>query len=390
MAEAEDLHLVFNLIVNKEQRIPDLGRFTGAPDPASTSRTLLRHDQEFHTSWWGHLSLLGLRSHVLLPDYAGYLGTAAASLHPANARVADLARAQGALVGYVHPFDDVPDPARAGDPATYPLPGFAAGDPIGLPVDVALDKVDFYEAVGLSDHRATNAVWYRLLNCGFRVPAGAGTDAMTNYASLRGPVGMNRVYVKTGGPLDFDLFLAGLKAGRSMATNGPLVELALRPRGSSGPWREPGDELALPAGAQALEARVSLRSIVPIDRLEIVRNGEVVAALPLAGGGTSADATVPLPASGSGWYVARAHCDRSRHPVLDFYPFGTTSPVYVTVGGAPVRSTRDARYFTAWIDRVRAAAAVHGGWNTAAEKDGVLALLAQARAVYEERARARP
>jgi hypothetical protein len=201
---------------------------------------------------------------------------------------------------------------------------------------------------------------------------------------------MNRVFVKTGGPLDFERFLAGLKAGRSVATNGPLVELALRTRGSSGAWSEPGDELSLPAGAQPLEARVSLRSIVPIDRLEIVRNGEVVATLPLAGGGTSADASVRLPASGSGWYVARAHCDRSRHPVLDFYPFGTTSPVYVTVAGAPVRSVRDALYFTAWIDRVRGAAEAHDGWNTAAEKHGVLALLARARAVYEERARAKP
>ena len=387
MAEAEDLHVVFNLVVNKEQRIPDIGWFTGQPDPVSTSRTLLRHDQEFHTSWWGHLSLLGLRSHVLLPDYAGYLGTAAASLHPSNASVADLARAQGALVGYVHPFDSVPDPGRAGDAYAYPLPGFGSGDPIGLPVDVALGKVDFYEAVGLSDHRATNAVWYRLLNCGFRIPAGAGTDAMTNYASLRGPVGLNRVFVKTGGPLDFDRFLAGLKAGRSMATNGPLVELALRPRGSSGPWSEPGDELSLPAGRTPLEARVSLRSIVEVDHLEIIRNGEVLATLPLAGDRVSADATVSLPAFGSGWYVARAHCDRSRHPILDFYPFGTTSPVYVSAGGTPVRSPGDARYFTAWIDRVHAAAEAHAGWNTASEKQGVLALLAQARAVFEERAR---
>jgi Tol biopolymer transport system component len=390
MAEAEDLHVVFNLIVNKEQRIPDIAWFTGRSDPVSTSRTLVRHDQEFHTSWWGHLALLGLTSHVLLPDYAGYAGSAAWSLHPSNASVADLARAQGALVGYVHPFDNVPDPARGGDPAAYPLPGFDSGDPIGLPVDVALGKLDFYETVGLSDHRATNAVWYRLLNCGFRIPAGAGTDAMTSYASLRGPLGMNRVFVKTGGPLDEGRFLAGLKAGRSVATNGPLVELALRPRGSSGAWSEPGDELELPAGRHPLEARVSLRSIVPVDRLELVRNGEVVATLPLAGGGTSADATVRLPAFGSGWYVARAHCDRSRHPVLDFYPFGTTSPVYVTAGGAPLRSPRDALYFAAWIDRVRAAAAAHQGWNTAAEKQGVLAQLAQARAVFEERTRTRP
>jgi Tol biopolymer transport system component len=384
MAEAEDLHVVFDLIVNKEERIPDVAWFSGRPDPISTERTLLRHDQEFHTSWWGHLAFLGLTSHVLLPDYAGYAGTAAASLSPSNADVAGLARAQGALVGYVHPFDHEPDLSRSGDPAAYPVAGFESGDPIGLPIDVALGKVDFYEAVGLSDHRATSAVWYRLLNCGFRLPAGAGTDAMTNFASLRGPVGLNRVFVKTGGAFDFGRFLDGLKAGRSMATNGPLVELSLRARGASGAWSEPGDELALPAGRHPLEARVSLRSIAPVDHLEIVHRGEVVAQLPLAGDRTSLDATVTLPpASGSGWYVARAFSDRSRHPVLDFYPFGTTSPIYVAVGGAPVRSANDARYFLGWIARVRAAAEAHRGWNTAAEKEAVLAQVTKARAVFE-------
>jgi len=387
MAEAEDLRVVFNLVVNKEERIPDVAWFTGGLDPASTGRTLLRHDQEFHTSFWGHLALLGLKSHLLLPDYAAYAGTAAASPYPANADVADLARAQGALVGYVHPFDSVPEPGRDGDPAGYPPPGFASGDPLALPADVALGKVDFYEAVGLSDHRTTNAMWYRLLNCGFRLPAGAGTDAMTNFASLRGPVGMNRVYVKAEGPLAIDSFLAGLKAGRTLATNGPLVELSLRPGGSTRPWSEPGDVIELPAGQHTLEARVRLRSLVPVDRLEIVRNGRVAASVPLTGDRTSADATVSVPASESGWYLVRAHSDRSQHPVLDFYPFGTTSPVYVTLGGAPVRSSRDAQYFVAWLDRVHAATAAHRGWNTAAEKDAALAQLERARAEYQSRAR---
>src|SRR5262249_44549216 len=68
-AEAEDLHAVFDLIVNKEQRIPDIASFTGKLDPVSTAATLVRHDQEFHTSWWGHSSLIGLTDHVLLPGY---------------------------------------------------------------------------------------------------------------------------------------------------------------------------------------------------------------------------------------------------------------------------------------------------------------------------------
>src|SRR5262249_53873840 len=262
----------------------------------------------------------------LLPGYAGFLGTAAASLSPPNAIVADLAHAQGALVGYVHPFDRMPEVSRAAEAKAYPLPGFMSGDPVELPVDVALGKIDYYEAVGFSDPLATNAVWYRLLNCGFRVPAGAGTDAMTNYASLRGPVGLNRVFVRSGPRLEMSSFLEGVRAGRTFATNGPLLELAVRAP-SSGRWSEPGDELKL-ARAQELEARVSLRSIVPVDHLEVVANGRVASSVRLAGDRTSADAVLKLPLRGSAWVLLRAYADRARHPVLDGYPFATTSPVY--------------------------------------------------------------
>jgi len=165
--------------VNKEGRIPDIGYRVGR-DPASTAKTVSVHDQEYHTSVWGHIGLLGLRDHVLLPGYAGYQGTPAGSLAPTNAEVADLAHAQGAVVGYVHPFDSDPDPSDT----THPLTA-------EFPVDLALGKVDYYEAMGfVDDPMATAHVWYRALNCGFRLPAGAGTDAMANYASLRGPVGL--------------------------------------------------------------------------------------------------------------------------------------------------------------------------------------------------------
>src|SRR5437762_3237938 len=97
---AEDLHVVENLIVNKEQRIPDIAYFRTDPDPASTPGFLVVHDQEYHTSYWGHTGLLGLSDHYLLPEYVGYPNTAAASLYPMNADVADLAHAQGALFGY--------------------------------------------------------------------------------------------------------------------------------------------------------------------------------------------------------------------------------------------------------------------------------------------------
>jgi len=362
---AEDLGVVENLIVNKEQRVPDVQLFDhGRADPASDPDLLIVHGQEYHTSHWGHTALLGLDDHVLLPAYAAYVNTPAASLFPDNAAILDLAHAQQAVTGYVHPYDTYPDPADRKSPLTH-----------ALPVDVALGKVDYMEVVGFSDHRTTARVWYQLLSCGFRIPAGAGTDAMTNYVSLRGPVGLNRVYAKLDGPLDHRRWLQALKAGRTMATNGPLVELSLD-------GKEPGDELRLPAGRHALVARLSLRSIVPVDHLEIVGAAGVVASLPLAGDRTSADLTRTLDVEESGWYTLRAWADGARHPILDVYPFGTTSPIYVTLGGAPVRSARDAAYFAAWIDRAEEAARAHEGWNTAEEKQAVLRRLGEARAVY--------
>ncbi len=367
-AEAEDLHVVENLIVNKEQRIPDVALFRGRPDPVSTARTVISHDEEYHTSWWGHTAHLGLTKHLILPNYAGYANTAAASLYPDNATIADLSRAQGGVSGYVHPFDPpMPDPGSA-DPLTN-----------GLPVDVALGKVDYMEVMGFSDHRTTAEVWYRLLNSGFRIPAGAGTDAMANFASLRGPIGMNRVFVRSGPRLVYRGWLAALKAGRTFVSNGPLLEFTL-----SG--RQIGDELVLPAGVHQVVARVSLRSIVPVERLEIVANGVVVAPISLTGGGTRADALIPLPVTRSGWFIIRAWSAKATHPVLDAYPYATTSPIYVTVGGRAVRSAESARWFIRWIERLEAAAGAHGGWNDAAEKSEVLKRLGEAKRVFHLRA----
>jgi TolB protein len=362
---AEDLDVVENLIVNKEQRVPDIDLFDhGRADPASAPDLLIVHGQEYHTSFWGHTALLGLDDHILLPAYAAYVNTPAASLYPDNAAILDLAHSQGALTGYVHPYDTDPDPADRRAALTHELP-----------VDVALGKVDYLEVVGFSDHLATARVWYRLLNCGFRLPAGAGTDAMTNFASLRGPVGLNRVYAKLDGALDQSRWLAAVKAGRTLATNGPLLQLSLE-------GKQPGDELELAAGRHRLQAGVSLRSIVPVDHLEIVGPRGVVASLPLGPDRTRADLVHSIEVRESGWYTLRAYADRARHPVLDIYPFATTSPIYVTLAGAPVRSAADAAFFVAWIDRLREAAAAHEGWNSAAEQDAVLAHLSRARAVY--------
>jgi TolB protein len=367
-ARAEDLHVVENLIVNKEGRIPDVGYFRGSPDPVSTRTTLVLHGQEFHTSFWGHVGLLGLKDHLLLPGYAAYANTAASSLQPTNAAVLDQAHAQGGLGGYVHPFDTYPDPSDSTRPLTAEFP-----------VDVALGKVDYYEALGfVDDPMATAKVWYRILNCGFALPAGAGTDAMANFASLRGPVGMNRVFVRSGAPLEHRRWLAALKAGRSFVTNGPLLQFTINGQGL-------GDTVRLGDGVGEVSARVTLESNVPVDHLEIVGKGTVVRQIPLEGNRKQITTKVSLPVEGSGWFLLRARTDSAVYPVLDLYPYATTSPIYLIHDGQPIRSTGDARYFTAWIDRLTSAVQRFTDWNSDAEKQEVLETLRAARREFENR-----
>ena len=332
-AAAENLGIVEDLVVNKEQRIPDMAYFSPQLDPASTADHLLLHGQEFHTSYWGHLGLLNLTRNFILPGYAAYPNTAAASLYPANANVADMAHEQGALVGYVHPFDSVPDPAKD------------ASLTAELPADVALGKVDYIEVVGFSDHKSTAEVWYKLLNCGFRLPTAAGTDFMGNYASLRGPVGLNRVYAEVKpGPLKIGPWLAAIKAGRTFATNGPLLRFSLGGQAIGGEVRlEKKQEVRFSA---------EMISMVPVDHLQIVCNGKVARELALDSNRSSAHVDGSIPLDASGWCVLRAFSDKAEYPILDLYPYATTSPVYVSVAGAPVRSAADAAYFVAWVDRL--------------------------------------
>jgi len=365
-AQAEDLDIVENLIVNKEQRFPDIAYSGQGVDPASKPGTLVVHGQEFHTSYWGHLGVLGMHGNTLLPGYAGYPNTAAASLSPTNAEVADLAHAQGALVGYVHPFEEEPQPL------TKP----AHTDADELPVDVALGKIDYLEIVAFADHQATAGVWYRLLNLGFRIPAAGGTDAMANYATLRGPVGLNRVYASVAdGALSSESWLEALRQGRTFATNGPLLDFSVagNPIGST---------LRLERG-QSVSFSARLRSIVPVDHAQVVCNGRIARELALGTHRDRLEVSGTLPIVSSGWCLLRAFTAKAEYPVLDNFVYATTSPVYVSVRGERPRSPDDARYFKAWIDHLLQTTGSYPDWNSATEKAGVLQTLRDARAVYE-------
>jgi TolB protein len=364
-ARAEDLDVIYNTIVNKEQRIPDVALF--APKPSGHDGVTIFQAQEYHTSYWGHLGLLHLEDHYLTPDFSAYQRSALTSPYPHNGVIADLAHKQGALVGYVHPYDwpIVPETEKT---LTHTLPA-----------DVALGKTDYLEVVGFSDHRATASVWYKLLNLGFRIPAGAGTDAMANYASLRGPVGVNRVYIHSDGNSDAGALRTALKAGRTVASNGPQLALQVEER-------NPGETVSTGAGWHRLRYRGALRSPVEIDHLELVYNGRVIATHRLGSERRQVDVIGDVSVRDSGWIVLRAWNEVDDPLIFDLYPYATTSPVYIEVAGSQVRSAQDAAYFVRWMDRVISAAEARSDYNDAGEKQETLEYLRAARAVYADKA----
>ncbi len=137
----------------------------------------------------------------------------------------------------------------------------------------------------------------------------------------------------------------------------------------------------------AVPFSAELYSIVPIDHLQIVCNGKVVTELSVDRNSNSIHAEASIVIETSGWCVLRAFSDRAEYPILDIYPYATTSPIYVTVSGRPLHSPADAAYFVTWMDRLIAAAQANTSWNTDGERQSVLTMFEEARKKFDALAR---
>ncbi len=140
---------------------------------------------------------------------------------------------------------------------------------------------------------------------------------------------------------------------------------------------------------QEVRFSAEMNSIVPVDHLQIVCNGKVVRDLAMDSDRKSARVDGSVLIDASGWCVLRAFSDKAEYPILDLYPYATTSPAYVSVAGAPAHNAADAAYFMAWIDRLIAGARNSTSWNTDAEKESVLSMLQQAREKYAKMERSK-
>ena len=289
--------------------------------------------QEYHTSFWGHLGLLHLDDHFLTPDFASYRHTAMASPYPHNGVIADLAHAQSGLVGYVHPFDwsIVPEKEKS---LTHQLPA-----------DVINGKVDYLEVVGVRRPQGDRRSLVPAAESRLPAAAGAGTDAMANYASLRGPVGMNRVFLDTGGSRE-------LGRGIRRAQGGPRIRQQRAAARAARGWQKPGDSVR---DAGAGQARVPRRAAL----VRTGRSPRTGAERPGPEGlhplGRPTDISTPK----ANWnWTGAAGCCCAPGTTAPIRRCSTcirtrrTNPIYLkSPAGAPSAQS-DAAYFAAWIDRV--------------------------------------
>jgi hypothetical protein len=196
-----------------------------------------------------------------------------------------------------------------------------------MPIGFALGHVNAYN---LGDGLDANYErYYRLLNCGFRCPASSGTDWWI--------YDHNRVFVKVENGFSYDSWLTGLRAGRTFVSNGPLLELSLNSKG-------PGESIES-TGSLLITARAVSR--IPFERLEIIKDGAIVAEQHAI---SQREARIEreILTDSSGWVAARVSGDSKTH--AGYKVFAHTSPIYYTVPGTPSRRASAAGAFVDEIE----------------------------------------
>jgi hypothetical protein len=347
----EDLHIPNMMVANSFGAfLHDTKYFEGKLSALSRPPYLLYWNEEMRNSGlYGHMCFYGLKT-LVEPLYTGFPNTPHADQYPPNYTQALKARQQGGAVTYAHPG--------------Y-APTFDGASMREMPVDLALGVIDAMDVLSNNPEEVAVEMWYRLLNCGFRLGISAGTDSFTNVADHYVPGG-GRVYARPDGPFTYESWLAAYKRGRTFATNGPM--LTLRVNGS-----EPGDELELAQAPATVRVEAKVASAVPVGTLELVVNGR------------PQPYRSSLVLDRSSWIAARVKGPWHRMILNDAAAFAHTSPVYVKLAGNPIRSREDADFWIDWIDKLAERTRQRGRFSNQAQQDEVLALFQKARAIYQQR-----
>ncbi len=306
----------------------------------------------------GHLALLGAR-HQVLPMSTGGApeGRIGGVVTELLADWADRCHSEGDLVVAAH----------------FPLP-YAE-----IAADIVTGRIDAVEMMVFSPGLNNPSVleWYRYLNCGYRLPVIGGTDKM----SAEIPVGAVRTYARLDpeAPPSFESWAAAVRAGRTFATSGPVIELSVD-------GHEPGDVLSLPASGGRLDARVRVRSAqAVISSVEVVVNGRVVATRESPHATDNLTLQTPIDIRAGAWIAARSRSDHEIHSAFRTSMASHTSPVYVEVQDRPIFVPDDARAILAVIEGTERWVRTMATIDRPAERQRMVQLIAESASTLRDR-----
>ena len=302
--EAEDLS-VGNFLQLQRQMDAAVQYAFGRDGEARRPGYSIRPGHESRSQFYGHVNLLGGRE-LIRPLSVGQSYANSAEAYPFPAVLFRRGRDLGATVGFAHFNGSTPHST--------------------LLMDLALGNIDFVEVFQFGVLKTEP--WYELLNAGLRATGIAGSDfpvplnnrkPWPRWLPLLGP---ERTLVRARpGESAYEAWAAGIRSGNVVVSNGPLVEVKV--------------DLATDT------ATATAKFFRPLEKLEIVSNGAVVAAVPGDGKRTELRLSTRVPGGESSWVAARVVV---RHEDSEPDIQAHTNPVYVLREGKPViiRAAREA------------------------------------------------
>ncbi len=319
----EDLHVVNLLQSQWGSLFTNTEDFTGQVSVATGGQYLTFVGQENRQHILGHLILWGLKEPVMPwcsdgADEAEIGG----SLESTLADWADRCHSSGGTVIIPH----LPRPN--GEPAVLIVTG----------------RADGIEWLSLWPEEQEE-LYYRALNCGYRLPLVGGTDKMNSWI----PVGLYRTYAYLDDNLSYDAWCASVRAGRTFLSGGPILSFTVD-------GHQVGDTVNL-KGPGTVQVEAQVESIFPLEAIEIVVGGRVAARVD-ASLGASGQAPFRLELSETvrvgehTWIAARCrgsgdgHLDMLRRPII-----AHTSPIYIGWDDKWIcREQRGAEYLQSLIE----------------------------------------
>jgi hypothetical protein len=304
-AQGEDLNVVNLLQSQWGHLFTNSEDWIGKPTFSDDGNTIVYCSQENRQHILGHLTLLGLKEPVM-PWCSDGPGEAELGGHMeiTMSRWADACHAQGGTVIIPH----IPNPN--GEPATLIATGRA-------------DAVEF-----LIQDPYNHNEYYRYLNGGYRLPLVGGTDKMTSDV----PVGLYRTYayIPDDQPFTYDNWTRAVCEGRTFLSGGAMIDFTVN-------GARVGDTISLSGNGGTVEVEATAESIFPMNTLQIIQEGNVVASVEEAHGARKLHLKEKIQVTGHSWLAARcggpgyfstSHFDGWRRNMC-----AHTSPVYIAVGG---------------------------------------------------------